>query len=135
MEVRYCKRCGKLFNYTGVSPICDSCRKKEEEAFEKVKKYLDENPRSDIRKISEDTEVSTHQINQWIREERLELSKDSPLILKCERCGAPIRTGRFCNECKMKMASGLNNAFSDGRPKRTAEPLKPDKNDRMRFMR
>lgn len=135
MEVRYCKRCGKLFNYTGLSPICDSCRKKEEEAFEKVKKYLDENPHSDIKKISEDTEVSTHQINQWIREERLELSKDSNITLKCERCGAPIRTGRFCNECKTKMASGLNNVFSDERPKRTAGSLKPDKNDRMRFMR
>ena len=42
MEVKNCKGCGRLFNYMGGAPLCDACRKKLEEKFQKVKQYLDD---------------------------------------------------------------------------------------------
>ena len=43
MDVRNCKMCGHLFNYTN-SPLCPQCNKKLEERFQDVKEYIRENP-------------------------------------------------------------------------------------------
>ena len=42
MDIRNCKSCGALFNYTGRN-ICPACVKKLEAKFEQVKKYIREN--------------------------------------------------------------------------------------------
>ena len=39
MDVRNCKMCGHLFNYTN-SPLCPQCNKKLEERFQDVKEYI-----------------------------------------------------------------------------------------------
>ena len=75
MEVKNCKGCGRLFNYMGGAPLCDACRKKLEEKFQKVKQYLDDHPDASVNQVSEDNDVSVKQIKQWIREERLSLSE------------------------------------------------------------
>ena len=80
-------------------------------------------------------DVTTNQIRQWIREERLEFSADSPVQIACEKCGEMIRSGRFCEKCKQQMANGFNEAI---RPKRGQQVQKPDTqkggHDRMRFL-
>ena len=94
MEVRNCKNCGRLYNYIGGAyRLCPDCMKKLEEKFQEVKQYIEDNPRADMRDISENCDVSTRQIEQWIREERLSFSDDSPIGIACEVCGATIKTG------------------------------------------
>ena len=39
MDVRNCKMCGNLFNYTG-SPLCPACNNKMEKKFSEVKDYI-----------------------------------------------------------------------------------------------
>ncbi len=116
MNLRNCSRCGKMFNYVQGPPICDACKKEIEESFQRVKDYIDGNPRASLKQISEDNGVTAKQIQQWIREERLMFSKDSPLKLVCEKCGEPILTGRFCTKCKETMADTLNESFARPRP-------------------
>ena len=66
MEVRNCKNCGRLYNYIGGAyRLCPDCMKKLEEKFQEVKQYIEDNPRSDMRDISENCDVSTRQIEQW----------------------------------------------------------------------
>ncbi len=134
MNVRNCKKCGKLFNHISGLPICMGCREKNEEVFQTVKKYIRENPRADIREVSEACEVETSQIQQWIREERLEFTEDSPIKLPCENCGALIRAGKYCEKCKASMAKNLSSAMPKPKvvavtPKKTA-----DGNSKMRFL-
>ena len=94
MEVKNCKNCGRLYNYIGgVYRLCPECMRKLEEKFQEVKDYIEDNPRADMREISEKCDVSTRQIEQWIREERLSFSDDSPIGIACEVCGATIRLG------------------------------------------
>ena len=71
---------------------------------------------------------------EWIREERLMFSKDSPIQLTCESCGAPIQTGRLCQNCKGKMANNLTDAFRKEAPK-IQMPAKKDDKGGMRFLR
>ncbi len=133
MNLRNCSRCGKMFNYIGGQPICEPCKKAIEEEFQKVKQYITENPGADLKKIAEDNEVTTKQIQQWIREERLMFTSGSPIQLQCENCGEPILTGRFCAKCKATMANTLNNTFAKPKPA-LQQPVKKESKAGMRFL-
>lgn len=132
MEVKNCKGCGRLFNYMGGPSLCPSCQRKLEEKFQEVKKYLEENQNASVNQVAEDNDVSVKQIKQWIREERLSLSEASVDGILCEHCGTPIRSGRFCDRCKME----LQNTFSGAlvKPKQTEEKKLERDGSRMRFL-
>lgn len=116
MEVKNCKNCGRLFNYLTGPRLCTECKQKLEEKFMEVRNYIRDNPNANISEISETMEVSTVQIHQWIREERLIFSEDSMVTIECENCGAAIRTGRFCEKCKAEVAKGLGNLYKSATP-------------------
>lgn len=130
MDIRNCKNCGRMFNYVG-SPVCPNCANTLEDKFQQVKKYVEENPGANIQMVAEENEVSTHQIRQWIRQERLAFSDDSMVGLNCEKCGTLIKTGRFCDQCKMSLGNALADTI------RKPEPVfekKKKENARMRFL-
>lgn len=132
MDVRNCKGCGRLFNYYGGVPLCKACKDKLEEKFQEVKEYLRQNPNTPIQVVSEDNNVSVKQIKQWVREERLTFTDNSPVGIECENCGAMIRTGRFCDACKNKMASNLKKMYE--MPPKEDKGVRQRDKDRMRFL-
>lgn len=112
-DVRNCRKCGKIFNYMGGAPICPACREKEEEDFQRVKKYLYENPGASLTQVSTELEISVEMIKRFLREGRLEIANDEGnLVLECENCGRSIKTGRFCPDCERNLASGFKSAAS-----------------------
>lgn len=133
MNVRNCRKCGRIFNYVTGPHICPACREAMEEDFQRVKAYIRENKGATITQVAEDCEVEISQIQQWLREERLSLSEESGILLQCESCGAPITSGRYCDACKHKLASDLSHAV---RPQQKApEPEKRKRDsDKMRFL-
>ena len=134
MDVRNCKHCGRLFNYLGGDPICSACRDRIEAKFHDVREYIRANPRATVQQVSDENDVSVSQIRQWVREERLEFSKDSPVGIECENCGASIRTGRFCKNCKDKMKNAFSSAIDKPEPVAATPFQKPKKDNRMRFL-
>ncbi|WP_026895472.1 TIGR03826 family flagellar region protein [Clostridiisalibacter paucivorans] len=115
MDVRNCRKCGKIYQYDGFK-ICPTCRKEDEIDFQKVKDYLYDNPNATIQMVSEETEVSEKKILRYLKEGRLELKDGSKnLILECERCGVSIKTGRFCDKCAVEIERELKSSIS---PKR-----------------
>lgn len=132
MDVRNCKGCGRLFNYMSGAPFCEGCKKKLEEKFQDVKKYLNENPLATINEVSEVMEVSVKQLRQWIKEERLSVTVAGADGINCEQCGAPICSGRFCNRCKAAMLNNLNGAIA--KPKVEAPKKTEEKGNKMRFL-
>lgn len=134
MEIISCKSCGKLFNYISGQRICPACMRKLEDKFTEVKKFVRENPHVGISELSEEMKVSVPQINRWVREERLVFSDDSPIGIPCESCGATIKTGRFCNNCKAKLTSDLRSAAGIGRKKEPDKKLHQATSNKMRFL-
>ena len=121
MDIRNCRSCGKLMQYIGTGPVlCGECHKRLDETFTRVKAYIKENPNCTINELSDDMDVSVSQINQWIREERLLFSKDSPIGLPCEKCGRTIKSGRYCKERKDSLVRELGGIKSA-----PAQPVKP----------
>ncbi len=101
-NIRNCSRCGSIYVYDGFD-ICLKCRRKDEDDFQRVKKYIDENPGANTNEISEETEVEASKIIEFLRQGRLEITDDSNILLDCERCGKPIKSGRFCKKCIVEM--------------------------------
>ncbi|MGB8452266.1 MAG: flagellar protein [Anaerocolumna sp.] len=135
MDVRNCKNCGKLYNYiNGLPPLCNACLKVLEDKFAVVKEYIYNHPGAGMQEVAEENDVTTIQIQKWIREERLAFSPDSMVGIECENCGAMIKTGRFCKTCKDKLVNNLGNLYKDeDLPQKRNNP-KDNQNPKMRFL-
>lgn len=132
MEVKNCKECGRLFNYIAGQRLCPECRGKLEDKFSEVKRYIEDNKTASISDVSTKMDVSIQQIHQWIREERLNFTEDSAVTIDCEMCGAPIRTGRYCEQCKSDMAKNLGGMYKDNKTTKNIDSR--DRSARMRFL-
>lgn len=135
MNVRSCKICKRLFNYLSGPVYCPTCRDKMEEKFQEVKAFIQENPGVHIQEVADSCDVETAQIRQWLREDRLELTEGSPLMLSCDGCGAPIRSGRYCDKCKANVSNGFKDILkSNSRQNQDTFRKKEDGGSKMRFL-
>ncbi len=134
MNVKNCRGCGRLFNYITGPFLCPGCREGMEAKFQKVKEYIREHPGVGIQQVSADCEVETSQINQWLREERLELTEGSPLMLTCMSCGELIRSGKYCEKCKNNLTNGFRNVMRGQQPVADNSVVKKNKDNRMRYL-
>lgn len=114
MDIRNCSNCGKIYAYDGFN-TCTQCRKDEEKAFKRVKDYLYKNPGAAISEVSEETDVESKKIIEFLRQGRLEIKDENNIILGCERCEAPIRTGRFCERCMIEMQKEFKMSIGGGK--------------------
>lgn len=135
MNVKNCRKCGKIFNYISGQQICPACIEALEAKFQEVKAYIQEHrDAASITVVAEACEVEVNQIKNWVREERLTFGDDSPMGIECESCGAVIKSGRFCDKCKDSIAKGLIDAA--GLNAKKEEPAKKAAREaaRMRFL-
>ncbi|HOJ10371.1 MAG TPA: MerR family transcriptional regulator [Clostridiales bacterium] len=113
-DLRNCNRCGKLHNFIGGSLLCPSCRDEDEADFQKIKRYLYENPGATILQVSKDLDINIDKIKRFLKDERLEIIGDEGIpVLECEKCGKPISTGRFCDTCSRELAADFTSAARD----------------------
>ena len=117
MDIRNCSRCGKIYAYNGIN-LCIQCRREDEEDFKKIKEYIDENPGANISEVSDATKIESRKIIEFLRQGRLEIKDENNLLLSCERCGTPIRTGRFCEKCTAEMQKEFKQSIGGGRDPR-----------------
>lgn len=131
MQTITCKLCGKLFNYVNGIKLCPNCAKQMEDKFADVKEYIYTHHNATIQEVSKEFEIPVQQIQKWIRDERLSFSEDSPFSIQCESCGAPIKTGRFCVDCKKRLETGFGSLYQQA----PAEKKKPGhEKEKMRFI-
>ncbi len=132
MDVRNCKKCGKIFNYTGDS-LCPACTKEMEEKFFEVREYIYKNPSAGMAVVAEDNDVPIQQIKKWVRQERLTFTRESGISIDCESCGKPILTGRYCKECKNKLKNNFSGMYSEHAAQKN-DVKKIDSKGKMRFL-
>ncbi len=131
MNVKNCRKCGRLFNYVSGAQVCPACKDAMEKEFQKVKKYVQENRGATLEQVVEECEVEAAQIRQWVREERLEFSGEGVTGITCEKCGITIPTGKYCQKCKNEMAANLSGVL----PKKDLSKRKDVKDPaKMRFL-
>ena len=111
MEVRACRSCKRLFNYIAGPVRCPVCSDALEKKFQQVKLFIWDHKTATLQEIADANDVSVGQLRQWVREERLSFTDESPVGLECEMCGTTIKTGRYCTACKNKLGSTLMSAL------------------------
>lgn len=136
MNIKNCRNCGRIFNYVAGPVICPSCKDSLEAKFQQVKDYIRENKGVGMNEVAEACDVDPAQIRQWLREERLEVTADSQMVLTCESCGEPIRCGRFCEKCKLQVQQGFKEMTNAARPAAETKPkTDPSQSAKMRFLK
>ena len=134
MNVRNCRKCGRLFNYIAGYQMCPACKEGLEAKFQEVKEYVREHRGVGINEVSEACDVDPNMIRQWLREERLELAEDSGIMLACESCGGLIRSGRYCEKCKNNLVNGFNSVLQGRKPVESSSATRRSADARMRFL-
>ena len=112
MDIRNCRRCGKVFNFVG-SMVCNDCVQQEQEDFEKIRNYLFDHPNSITIDVSKATGVDPKVISRMLKEGRLladNIRVSDSDDLKCEKCGQAISKGRFCEKCVSEMKNDFQKA-------------------------
>lgn len=97
-----CKKCGRLFQAKDEFGLCSRCNASVDDEFIKVKDYIYDNPSSSLKDVAEGTGVDSESILKWIHEGKIVLSSDSPIRF-CQKCGASIIAGKYCNACIAKL--------------------------------
>lgn len=99
-ELANCENCNRVFVKT-MRTICPRCFEEEEKAFEIVYHFLRQrkNRQATLMEIVEATGVEEKLIIKFIKQQRLRTSQFPNLSYPCEKCGAPIQSGRICEEC------------------------------------
>ncbi len=80
---------------------CENCRNIEYDDYGKARNYIEKNPGATSVDITLNTGVTQKAIRQMLKESRLEVAQDSKVLLRCEMCGADIRTGVLCKNCEV----------------------------------
>ena len=94
-----CQRCHRVFQRVGIENVCPVCAPLDEEDFRKIKEFLTEYPGASSNEVMRHTGVSLRQIKRYLKEERLEIVGDNKGFIRCELCGKPLNSGRFCDLC------------------------------------
>ena len=127
---RVCTKCGKANpDYKGVGEYkCSECGFTMYDDFGVVRNYLEAHAGATQAQVSRETGVAMDTIRQFLKEERLEIAAGSAVMMTCEICNAPIRSGRYCPECarvvnkrveEEKKASGAKKQSMQGYVKST----------------
>ncbi len=109
MAIKKCKGCGEIFDMVSL-PFCNNCAKEIEYKYKIVRDYLYDNPNETIEQVSVETDTPEWMIMYFLRDGRLNMSSASG-ALRCESCGKPVITGRYCNECMVKLGSKIQGAI------------------------
>lgn len=100
-----CSKCGKAApEYKGVGEYrCSECGFIMYDDFGIVRNYLEKHSGATQSEVSRATGVSMDTIRYFLKEDRLEVSATSAVMLSCEICKSPIRSGRYCEACARKV--------------------------------
>jgi len=128
-SVRNCPECGKVFTYNGSRNLCPRCIEKEEQKYQLVRKYVKDHPGAGISEVAEETEVDEELVLRFLKEGRLH-SKGlvvADISSECARCGKKILSGRYCQDCLLKMTKEMSKAAGiDQRKEEASAPAKKD---------
>src|SRR5699024_11638360 len=106
MELTNCLSCGEVFA-KNVVDVCPKCYRVEEEAFQKVYRFLQKkkNRSATLPEIAEETKVEEELIIKFLKQNRLRASELPQLMYPCESCGKLISEQRYCKECTSEFFS------------------------------
>lgn len=75
MQLTMCKHCHKLFYSRMRAKVCDECKSKDEEVFDRIEEYLIKYPNSNALQIAEGLQIDVFEVLSYMSEGRLTVVK------------------------------------------------------------
>jgi hypothetical protein len=94
-----CQRCHRVFQRMDSENVCPGCAPLDEMDFKRIKEYLEQHQGASSTEVMRETGVSLNQIRRYLKEDRLEIVGDNKGFIRCEKCGVPVNSGRYCDGC------------------------------------
>lgn len=104
MNLINCAECGNLCVETPAR-LCQECIRLEDEAEDKVARYLRGASRASLEEIHQATGVKHKVILRMLKRGRI--FTDAIITYPCETCGVPITEGRVCDRCSQNIVGQL----------------------------
>lgn len=104
-KLKNCSICGKIFMSNG-EKICPNCMKDQEDMELVVVEYVRDHPKCKIPEIMEATGAQEFLIRRLIDEGRF-VQAGVNFSYPCQKCGKPIITGKYCEDCLKEMQENL----------------------------
>lgn len=130
-----CARCRRFFEKVAFEEVCPVCFPLEEEEFKKIKEYLRECPGASSNEIMQVLRVSFKSIKRYLKEDRLEIIGDNKCFIRCELCGEPLNSGRFCGGCYKEGQALRAKGLDYGSKSAYIKPKEEDKTSRRTSIR
>lgn len=111
IEVKNCKKCGRIYEAKYGVNMCLDCIQQDEKDFKKIKEYLYLHPFAKIFEVSTNLDISINKIKRYLREGRIEIVEKDNQFLKCELCGRSICSGQYCDECNKKANYNIKSTY------------------------
>lgn len=104
-----CESCkGDIMHFAGCGTYrCPICGYTAMDDWGKVREYLYSHKYSTALDIANDLGIPRSEVNQMLRENKIEVSSGVGSLLTCDMCGRVIRSGRLCSNCEMSMHQNL----------------------------
>ncbi len=105
-----CPECGGSVVFKGVGEYkCERCGAVAYDDYGIVHMYLENHRGANAAEVEAATGVSQRSIRQMLKDSRLEVADGSRVALRCEACGQPIRSGRYCPRCEVEVHRAKEN--------------------------
>lgn len=109
-----CAKCGGVMVFKGVGEYqCEECGFLDWDDYGKVRNYIEKHKGATASEIESEIGVSQRSIRKMLRESRIEIAEGSKTFLHCELCGKEIRSGRFCEECEIKVHRNMEEQYRE----------------------
>lgn len=99
MASRECARCHRLYEKIAFEEVCRICFPIEENEFRIIKEYLFLHPGASSSEVMKELNISLKSLKRYLKQDRLEIIGDNKGFIRCELCGKPLNSGRFCEIC------------------------------------
>lgn len=111
-EFANCPICGNPFKKTDIRTVCDHCLEKDKKDLDIVLEFFRKkvNRTATITEVEDATGISIDTIQRYIREGKIRVKPFPNLWYPCQRCGAKIHDGYFCDICLKEMGEELNHS-------------------------
>ena len=104
MKFCKCLNCRKTILTDSNFKICPKC---DDELFLKIKKFLENNPDSNVKKISNGTKISEAIILNYLEDGRLQEKNNEEKNI-CTECGNEFNgVGKLCKNCLQKQRNNI----------------------------
>jgi Zn finger protein HypA/HybF involved in hydrogenase expression len=98
-----CKYCGRLFESSGFSSVCDRCREKDEIDYDKISNAIRIKGGVTILDAITELKIPMEKVQRFLKDGKVGIvpGQDSKVTF-CEECKKPIVFGVRCPRCKSK---------------------------------